>query len=161
MTQLTITIAIGVIATALMDLWGVARYLLLGWPRPDYRLVGRWFAYMPRCRFRHTPITASAPLPGELLIGWTAHYLIGITFAALLIRVSGNAWLEHPTPGPALLVGVVTVLAPLFLMQPAMGAGLAGARTPHPARTRLQSLITHTVFGLGLYAAGRIISYIF
>jgi len=44
-------------------------------------------------------------------------------------------------------------------MQPAMGAGVAGARTPHPTRTRLQSLITHTIFGLGLYAGGWIVSF--
>lgn len=159
MAPLIATVLVGVIATAIMDLWGIARRPLLGWPRPDHRLIGRWFAYMPRGRFRHTPIAASAPLPGELLIGWTAHYLVGITFAALLVGIRGDAWLARPTLGPALLVGVVTVAAPLLLMQPAMGAGLAGARTPHPARTRLQSLLTHAIFGLGLYAGGWIVSF--
>lgn len=153
MAALIDTVLVGVIATALMDLWGVLRRPLLGWPRPDYRLIGRWFAYMPRGRFRHTPITASAPLPAERLIGWTAHYLIGISFAALLVAVRGTPWLERPTLGAALLVGVVTVIAPLFLMQPAMGA----PRTP---RTVLQSLITHTIFGLGLYGGAWIISFI-
>lgn len=153
MAQLVPTIAIGVVATGIMDLWGVLRRPLLGWPRLDYRLVGRWFAYMPRGRFRHSPIATSAPLPGERLIGWTAHYLIGITFAALLVAVQGRRWLEHPTLGPALLVGILTVIAPLFLMQPAMGA-------PRTLRSVLQSLITHTIFGLGLYAAARIISFI-
>ena len=153
MEQLITTIAIGVIATGVMDLWGVVRRPLLGWPRLDYRLIGRWFAYMPRGRFRHTPITSSPRLPGELLIGWTAHYLIGVTFAALLVAIQGTRWLERPTLGPALLVGVVTVIAPLFLMQPAMGA-------PRTLRSVLQSLITHSIFGLGLYAAARIISFI-
>ena len=153
MAPLISTALVGVIATAVMDLWGVARRPLFGWPRPDYRLIGRWFAWMPCGRFRHAPITASAPLPGELLIGWTAHYAIGITFAALLVGVAGSSWLAHPTLGPALLVGGTTVIAPLFLMQPAMGV----RRTP---RTLLQSLITHTIYGLGLYAAAWIISLI-
>jgi hypothetical protein len=32
-----------------------------------------------------------------------------------------------------------------------MGAGVAASRTPKPNSARLQSLITHTVFGLGLW----------
>jgi hypothetical protein len=39
-------------------------------------------------------------------------------------------------------------------MQPGMGAGVAASRTPRPATARLHSLVTHGIFGLGLYAAG-------
>ena len=154
MDQVGRTIAIGVIATGVMDLWGISRERLLGFPRPDYRLIGRWIAYMPRGRFRHDPITASSPLPGEHLIGWTAHYTIGTAFAALLTSVWGVAWMARPTLGPALLVGVGTVLAPFLLMQPGMGAGFAASRTPRPRSARIQSLLTHTIFGFGLYLAG-------
>jgi hypothetical protein len=48
-------------------------------------------------------------------------------------------------------VGIGTVAAPFFLMQPGMGAGIAASRTPRPNAARLQSLLTHAVFGLGLY----------
>ena len=75
-------------------------------------------------------------------------------FAAALLAICGIAWLRQPTLGPALLVGIGTVAAPFLLMQPGMGAGIAGSRTPRPAATRLQSLVTHAVFGFGLYAAG-------
>jgi hypothetical protein len=51
-----------------------------------------------------------------------------------------------------LLVGVGTVAAPFLVMQPAMGGGFAASRSPRPGRARLQSLLTHAVFGLGLYA---------
>jgi hypothetical protein len=34
-----------------------------------------------------------------------------------------------------------------------MGAGVAARRTPRPGAARLQSLVTHAVFGLGLYTA--------
>ena len=57
------TALIGVLATLLMDLWGMLREPLFGFPRANYRLIGRWFAYMPRGRFRHASIAAS-PLPG-------------------------------------------------------------------------------------------------
>lgn len=94
---------------------------------------------------------------GELIIGWTAHYLIGIAFAALLVVVFGPAWVHQPTIGPLLIVGIGAVLAPFLLMQPGMGAGIAASRTPNPAAARVQSLVTHTVFGLGLYASALVV----
>lgn len=145
------TLIIGIGATATMDLWAIARKSLLGIAPPNYALVGRWLAHMTRGRFRHDAIAASSPMRSEGVVGWTAHYLIGIAFAALLIGIWGPAWAQHPTLGPALLVGIGTVAAPFLLMQPGMGAGIAAARTPHPAAARLQSLITHAVFGVGLY----------
>lgn len=50
--------------------------------------------------------------------------------------------------------------APFLLMQPGMGAGIAASRTPRPTIARLHSLLTHAIFGLGLYAASRITSLI-
>jgi hypothetical protein len=111
-------------------------------------------------RFRHDSIAASAPVRGEHILGWTAHYLIGIAFAALLVGIWGLAWIRHPTIGPALAVGIGSVAAPFFLMQPGMGAGIAASRTPRPASARLQSLISHAVFGLGLYTAGQVVHLI-
>jgi hypothetical protein len=161
MNYLLFTFLIGVGATAVMDLWGFARKLLLGIAPPNYALVGRWIAHMTHGRFRHDSIAASAPVRGEHIIGWTAHYLTGIAFAGLLIGIWGLAWVRHPTIGPALAVGIGTVAAPFLLMQPGMGAGVAASRTPRPASARLQSLITHAVFGLGLYATGRAVHLIY
>lgn len=145
---------IGAGATAVMDLWAITRKHLLSIPSPNYRLVGRWLAHMPRGRFRHDSIAAALPVKGEGLVGWTAHYLIGIAFAAILLGIWGLAWVRHPSIGPALTVGIGTVAAPFLVMQPGMGAGIAGSRTPRPAAARFQSLVTHMIFGLGLYAAG-------
>jgi hypothetical protein len=95
---------------------------------------------------------------GERPVGWSAHYLIGIGFAALLLAMTGVDWMRQPTLWPALLFGLVSVLAPFLLMQPGMGAGFAASRTPRPAAARLHSLVTHTVFGLGLYASALVFS---
>jgi len=157
MNDLIFTLIIGIGATAIMDLWAIARKSLLGIAPPNYGLVGRWIAHMTRGRFRHQSIAASAPMRGEHIIGWTAHYLIGIAFAALLVGIWGVGWVRHPTLVPAIAVGIGTVAAPFFLMQPGMGAGIAASRTPRPAAARLQSLITHAVFGLGLYVTGWLI----
>ena len=154
MDYLICILVTGIGATALMDVWGIVRKSLLGIPPPNYGLVGRWLAYMRYGRFRHESISAATPVRGEQLIGWAAHYLIGIAFAAVLIGFAGVAWLEQPTVVPAIAVGLGTIAAPFLLMQPGMGAGIAASRTPRPRAARLQSLITHAVFGIGLYIAG-------
>jgi hypothetical protein len=67
---------------------------------------------------------------GERGIGWAAHYAIGVAFAGLLHGVAGAAWFREPT------------------------LGIVASRTPRPNAARVQSLVTHAIFGLGLYAAG-------
>jgi predicted permease len=141
-------------ATAVMDLWSAARKRLLGIPLPNYGLVGRWFAHLARGRFQHDPIAATPSVRGERLIGWIAHYLTGIAFAAMLLTIWGLEWARHPTVAPALIVGIGSVVAPFLLMQPGMGAGVAASRTQRPGAARVQSLVTHAIFGLGLYAGG-------
>lgn len=155
------TLLIGAGATTVIDLWAIARKRLLGIPPPSYGLVGRWIAHMPRGRFRHDAIAAAEPVHGERLIGWIAHYLIGIAFAAILPGIWGLEWVHHPTIGPALIVGIVTVAAPFLVMQPGMGAGIAASRTPRPAAARFQSLVKHAIFGLGLYMAGWAASFMY
>lgn len=149
---------IGAGATAGMDAWVIARRRWFGIPANDYGLVGRWLGHMAHGQFRHERIVAARPIPHERVIGWTAHYATGIAFAAVLLAVTGLDWTRHPTLAPALLVGIATVAAPFALMQPGMGAGFAASRTPRPGAARLQSLVTHAVFGLGLYAAACVAS---
>jgi hypothetical protein len=147
-------VPIGAGATAVMDLWSLARKWLLGIPPLDYGLVGRWLAYLARGRFRHVRIAAAPRVRAERVIGWTAHYLIGIAFAGALLAIWGLDWTRRPTIGPALIVGIGSVIAPFLVMQPGMGAGIAASRLPRPAAARFQSVVTHAIFGLGLYAAG-------
>jgi hypothetical protein len=153
MSYLLCALLIGAGATLLMDLWTVTRQRLLHIPALDYALVGRWLAHMMHGEFRHDSIAAASPMRGERAIGWTAHYATGIAFAALVLGVWGMDWARHPTVGPAMIVGIGSVVAPFFLMQPGMGAGVAASRTRRPAAARLQSLLTHTVFGFGLYVS--------
>jgi hypothetical protein len=78
-----------------------------------------------------------------------------------MVGVGGMAWLSAPTLLPALAVGMVTVIAPLFVMQPAMGAGVASSRTPAPVKNCLRSVVNHAVFGAGLYLAAVTLQPIF
>ena len=101
MDHLIASLAVGVGATIATDGWAILRRALFGTALPDYAMVGRWFGHMPRGRFRHSPIAASPAVPGERLVGWIAHYLIGVAFAGLLIAGWGVEWLRTPTPVPS------------------------------------------------------------
>lgn len=151
-------VLMGVAGSALMDAWGLVLRRGFHVPTLDYALLGRWIGHFAKGRFTHDRIAASAPIPWERPLGWLAHYAIGVTFAFLLLALQGPAWARNPTILPALLIGLGTIVAPWFVMQPAMGAGIAGARTPSPWATRLRNLATHSVYGVGLYLAALALS---
>jgi Protein of unknown function (DUF2938) len=144
---------IGIGVTVVLDLWTALLKRLFGVPSSNWGMVGRWFGHLPRGRFAHDNIAAAPPVRGELIIGWGAHYAIGIVFAALLLAIRGLDWARHPTLLPALIVGLLTLVAPFFMMQPGIGAGIAASRTPNPNAARLRSILAHTVFGVGLYGS--------
>lgn len=123
-------------------------------------LVGRWIRYMPEGTFIHSNLGAAPRKSGECAVGWMAHYTIGVMFALAFVALAGNDWLRHPTPAPAILFGVVTVLAPLLVMQPAFGSGVAASKTPNPIQARFRSLTNHISFGVGLYLFGLIVSWL-
>lgn len=145
-------VPIGVGATVVMDLW-LALLKRLKVRSLDMALVGRWAGHGLRGRWAHEAIAKAEPVTGERAWGWALHYAIGIAFAAALVALCGRAWMQQPSLGPALAFGAVTVLVPLFVMQPAMGAGVASSKTPTPLRNCFKSLVTHCVFGAGLYLA--------
>jgi hypothetical protein len=66
------------------------------------------------------------------LDGWIAHYMTGILFAVTFIALAGTSWLQHPALVPAIIFGMVTVLAPFFIMQPSLGLGIAASKTLYP-----------------------------
>jgi len=145
-------VLIGAGATIVMDLWAVL-LRQFGVPSLNLAFLGRWIGHLPRGRWMHPRIAEAAPVRGEAWIGWCAHYAIGVSFAALLLWTFGVRWAHAPSLLPALSIGIATVVAPLFILQPAMGAGVASSRTPTPVFNSVKSLVTHTVFGVGLYVA--------
>lgn len=156
-----VAIAVGIGATVVMDLWGLFLKRSFNIPAPNYCFVGRWLRHMPEGTFRHNSIAAAAQKPAECVVGWIAHYATGVIFALALVLLTSPRWLQEPTLLPALLLGLATVVAPLFVMQPSFGLGLAGSKTPNPTQTRLRSLMNHAVFGLGLYISALALSLAF
>lgn len=143
-------ILIGAGATAVMDAW-LQILKAAGVPAQNFAMLGRWIGHWPDGQWRHAAIAKASPVKGETWMGWLAHYAIGIGFAGLLVAACGKDWTASPSPGPAVMLGVITVAAPLLVLQPALGAGIASTKTATPLRNSLKSLANHAVFGLGLY----------
>jgi hypothetical protein len=154
------TLVIGVGATLAIDLW-VSFLKPFKIKSLDYRYVGRWVGNIPKGKFFHNKIQDTPAVPHELIIGWTVHYLIGITFAFILVVVYGISWLDNPTFLPAIIIGLITSIAPFFIMQPAFGFGIASSKLPNPNLLRLKSLGTHLIYGLGLYVSAILLNEIF
>lgn len=144
-------VIIGAGATLLLDLWALLLNRTLGLPTPNWSLVGRWFAHLPRGRFIHQDIGQAEPVANERAIGWIAHYVVGIVFAAAVLVIWGTGWARNPTFLPALIVGLVTVGCGWFILQPGMGAGIAASKRSNAGQVRLLNVVAHIVFAIGLY----------
>ncbi len=143
----------GVITTALFDVWVNFAARFLGGPKVNWAMPGRWFAYVLRGRFTHHTIAQSDPIARELALGWVFHYGVGVLFAACTLLLGGAGWARAPTPGPALFVGISTVLCGWLILAPGMGFGIAGSAFPDAMKRRAFQLVSHIVFGLALYAS--------
>ncbi|MFB9983458.1 DUF2938 domain-containing protein [Mesorhizobium kowhaii] len=150
------TIAIGIGATALMDIWAMFLHKAFGQPRPNWGPVGRWVWHLSDKVF-HDDIGDAKPYAHEVALGWAFHYLVGIVYGIILVVLAGAAWLAAPTFLPAFILGIVTVGAGWFLLAPGLGAGWAASKRPNPMQIRALNLVSHTVFALGLYGTALLI----
>ncbi|EOR02378.1 MULTISPECIES: DUF2938 domain-containing protein [Acinetobacter] len=150
-------LCLGVGATLIIDMW-LLLLKKLNQPTLNFALLGRWVGWMFRGKFIHASIAQSPAIRREYALGWLAHYSVGILFAFSFVLMVGDAWLRQPQFSSALIFGVITVLIPFFIMQPAMGAGIASAKTAQPLQNCLRSLINHAIFGCGLYLSAQVLA---
>ena len=150
-------IVIGIGATVLMDIWAIVLHRFFGQSAANWAPVGRWFYHLKNGKVFHDSIANAAPYEHELALGWISHYVTGIVYGLALAIIMGSAWLAEPTFIPAWILGIVTVGAGWFLLQPGLGIGWAASKTPNPAKARAMNLIAHTVFAIGLYGTALLI----
>lgn len=144
-------IAAGTIATVSLDLWQVGLARICGIPATNWNLVGRWFGHIPGGVFVHENISRSPALAREGAIGWLAQYAISMIYASgylLLVHVflRGKAGIAS-----AAAFGLGTVLLPWITLHPGMGLGFFATKAPDPVRVRALSVLSHLIFGLGLF----------
>ena len=150
-------IVIGIGATVLMDIWAIVLNRFFGQAPANWAPVGRWFYHLKNGKVFHDSIGNAAPYEHELALGWISHYVTGIVYGLALAIIMGQPWLSAPTFIPAWILGIVTVGAGWFLLQPGLGIGWAASKTANPNKVRAMKLIAHTVFALGLYGTALLI----
>jgi len=151
-------VVIGVGATVLMDLWAIVLWKVFGQARPNWGPVGRWFWHLKEGTVFHDDIGRADPYANERALGWIGHYAIGILYGVILALLVGERWFAAPTFLPAFILGIVTVGAGWFLLQPGLGLGVAASRLPNANKVRALNLVAHTVFALGLYGTALLLA---
>jgi len=144
-------VAIGIFATVIMDIWATFSNRILKFPRTNWAMVGRWLGHIPNGKFIHKPISSSPEIKYENILGWAFHYFVGVIYAAFYVVMviwafEGNSWLLN-----AWFFGLVTILSPWFILQPALGLGICAVKAAKPNMVRLQNFAIHSIFGIALY----------
>ena len=92
MTAAALVLGIG--ATLLLDGWSWLLNKGFGVKSLSFCLVGRWFALMRHGQFRHNGIGKAPAQRGECVLGWSAHYVIGVVIrlAIAVLARGDNGW---------------------------------------------------------------------
>ncbi len=144
----------GIFATVIMDVWATFSNRVLKFPRTNWAMVGRWLGHIPSGTFIHDPIGDSPEVRYENGLGWAFHYLIGIVYAAFYVVMVVWGFEGKASLMTAWLFGLITILSPWFILQPALGLGICAIRAPKPNMVRLQNFVIHSIFGVALYYGG-------
>ncbi|GAK69155.1 hypothetical protein RRU01S_03_03280 [Agrobacterium rubi TR3 = NBRC 13261] len=150
-------VAMGIGGTMFMDIWAIILHRFFHQPAPNWGPVGRWFWHLPKGTVFHDNIARAAHYEHEVALGWISHYAVGIIYGVLLAVIVPSGWFAAPTFLLPWIVGIITVGAGWFLLQPGLGIGWAASKTPNPNKVRALNLIAHTIFALGMFVAALII----
>lgn len=144
-------LVLGILATVAIDIWATVSNKVLKLPRTNWTMVGRWLGHIPNGKVTHNPISSSAAIKHEQILGWAFHYFIGVTYAVLYVALVYTVLGKEPTLLSAWFFGLVTILSPWFVMQPGLGLGICAVKAEQPNLVRLQNFIIHSIFGMALY----------
>ncbi len=143
---------IGIIATFVFDVFGWLLEALFRIRAPQWGRLGRWLLNLAGGkRSAPSPDLQQSPDRRDRLVGLLVHYVTGVSFAALLLLWAGPRWVERPSLLLAVVAGIATVPLVWFVVMPALGHGMAGARLPAPGKVRALAVLSHAVLGVGFY----------
>jgi hypothetical protein len=154
------TILIGVGGTLAIDCFTFS-LRMFGIKTHGIQYIGRWLATLPDGVIFHKTIMQSASQPAENILGWIAHYLIGISFAFLFVKLFGQDWLMKPSIIGSLVIPLLTLMVPIFVIQPLFGFGVGFSNLPNQNILLLRIFLIHLFYGFGTYFSGLLISRIF
>lgn len=148
----------GLLATIAIDIWATFSNRVLKFPRTNWAMVGRWIGHIPSGKYVHDPVSESAEIKYESAIGWLFHYFIGVVYAAFYVAIIVFFLGLSASLLSAWVFGLVTILSPWFIMQPALGLGMCAAKAPKPNMVRLQNFAIHSIFGVALFYSWQVLN---
>ncbi|MFY0647378.1 DUF2938 family protein [Sulfitobacter geojensis] len=150
---------IGLGATVVTDVAGVMRQ---GWSATHgfYCLVGRWVGSARHGVLAQGDVRNLEPVRTEAALGWSAHIALGVVFGIGFVAIFGPDAVTTPNLARSLIFGLVTVFIPWLIFQPLFGWGVAMAKAPEPWKMRVKGIITHTIFGFGLWVSAMVVRFI-
>jgi hypothetical protein len=151
-------VLIGIIATAVMDLWGLVLYFTLG-ISVDWSLVGRLVGNMLEGNFFLYGLENAPAIQHENAIGWFAHYCTGLFYSFCFLLFSYKIMGKKPCFIYALIVSFAFMVVPFLFYQPEVGMGYFAAHASDPNLARLLTVSVHFSFGVGLYLGYRILKH--
>lgn len=145
-------VLVGIGATFFTDLW--AFFLRIFDVKSNgLQIIGSWLS----TNILNVPDNATGLLANGWVVGWTAHYIIGVIFAIIFFAFVNYRWFKNPTWGKALIYGIATLVFPLFMVWPTLGFGVAFSKTPIQGALILKAIGLHIVYGMGLYLTALLI----
>jgi Protein of unknown function (DUF2938) len=143
----------GVLGTVAMDCLNhlFARFGML--TKVDVGAIGKMSSGWVHGRFFYAHPGEMKPVAHELLLGYFTHYAIGLGLAIPFVYGWDLLFGGPASPLWALIYGIATTVASLFIVFPMMGLGACGKRSPDGMRGPLSSLANHFFFGLGMALA--------
>ena len=146
-----IGIVTGIIATVLFDIFQISISYAYKVNKTKWNLVGRYFIGLKNHKLFVENIESENSIKNELFIGYFIHYSVGAIYGLIYVIIN-LLFFDHPSLFLAIFIGFMTVLGAWCYMMPyAYNTGFFASKKEDQFQIMVQNLITHFIFGIGLY----------
>ena len=142
---------IGIGATIIMDLWGIA-LALISHSSYEWSTAGRMIGYLLRGEWLWHDGIMRAALPHENILGWITHYTIGILYALFYVIFCNDGFHQKADFLKSLSFAWFLMIFPLGMLAPITGNGFFNLETHTPLINLIHTFFSHSCFGIGLWA---------
>ena len=141
----------GIFATLLFDLFQISLSYAYNIHKPQWNLIGRYFAGLKNKQYFRENIYEDLPVKNETIIGYFVHYIIGCIFGIIYVIINLIFFIE-PSIILAIFIGFITVLGGWCIVMPFVyNIGFFAIKKDEQKQIIVQNLIAHFIFGIGLY----------
>ena len=141
----------GLVATIIFDLFNHSLNYAYNINKPKWFLLGRYFIGFKKGEYFRENIEEDDEVKNEVIWGYFIHYLIGIIYGIFYVFFN-LLFFDYPSLLVAYFFGFCTVLgAWCFLIPFAYNLGFFASKSDQQFKLLAQNLISHFIFGTGLF----------